>query len=187
MSATVPLREALNESISSGRFEDTQIILYSRRDVSGDVCGPRALYASSHVLKTVPYFNDRESPTRAPLADQTANNSLLVLSGTFTEADSRDFIEALDNNETAEDYGYYSDSDLEDDSDNIVPSAKGPLRTAAPLKDHPLDHPSSSAKDRKPPHTYGDYGERPQQGKVIKVQDVAFITHVSVPKQKATM
>ena len=113
------------------------------------------------------------------------NDSLLVLSGTFAEADSKDFLEALDNNETAEDYGYRSDSDLEDDSDHIAHSATGPLGAAAPLKDHPLDHPSSSTKDRKPLHAYGEFRERVQQGKVIKVQDIAFITHVSLPKQKS--
>ena len=58
---TLPLREALNDSISSGRFADTKIVLFSRRDSSGTVCKPRALYASSHVLRTVPYFNDRKS------------------------------------------------------------------------------------------------------------------------------
>ena len=56
----LPLREALNESISSGKFADTKIILFSRKIPSGAVSKPKALYASSHVLKTVPYFNDRE-------------------------------------------------------------------------------------------------------------------------------
>ena len=61
MILTPPLQEALNDAISSGRFIDTKIVLYSRRDSSGRVCKPRALYANSHVLKTVPYFDDRES------------------------------------------------------------------------------------------------------------------------------
>jgi len=61
MAATVALCEALNRGISSGNLIDTKIVLYSRRDTSGRVCRPRALYANSHVLKTVPYFNDRES------------------------------------------------------------------------------------------------------------------------------
>lgn len=63
MAACTPaLREALNDSISSGRFVDTKIILFSRRDSSGTICKPRALYANSRVLKTVSYFNDRKSP-----------------------------------------------------------------------------------------------------------------------------
>ena len=58
MAATTALREALNQGISSGSLVDTKIILYSHRDSSGRICRPKALYASSHVLKTVPYFND---------------------------------------------------------------------------------------------------------------------------------
>ena len=64
MAACTPaLREALSDSISSGRFADTKIVLFSHRDTSGAVCKPRALYASSHVLRTVPYFNDCEFPS----------------------------------------------------------------------------------------------------------------------------
>jgi hypothetical protein len=62
MAATPPFREALNEGIASGSFVDTKIILFSRKNSSGRVYEPKVLYASSHVLKSVPYFNDRESP-----------------------------------------------------------------------------------------------------------------------------
>ena len=64
--ATLPFREALNEGIASGTLVDTKVIVFSRRKSSGKVCGPRALYASSHVLKSVPYFNDREFPALNP-------------------------------------------------------------------------------------------------------------------------
>ena len=57
---TLPLMKALGHSVSSGRFADTKIILYSRRDASGAISRPKALYANSHVLRSVPYFNDRE-------------------------------------------------------------------------------------------------------------------------------
>ena len=60
MVAASALCRALNKGISSGNFVDTKIILYSHRDSSGRVCRPKALYANSHVLETVPYFNDRE-------------------------------------------------------------------------------------------------------------------------------
>jgi hypothetical protein len=63
MAATLPLREALNKGIASGTLADTKIIVFSRKSSSGGVCGPKALYASSHALKHVPYFNDREPPT----------------------------------------------------------------------------------------------------------------------------
>ena len=60
MMTTLSLREALNDAISSGRFVDTKIVLFSRRDSIGRVCRQRALYANSHVLKSVTYFKDCE-------------------------------------------------------------------------------------------------------------------------------
>ena len=66
MAATLPFREALNKDITSGTLIDTKVIVFSRKDSSGRVYGPKALYASSHVLKTVPYFDDREPPTPNP-------------------------------------------------------------------------------------------------------------------------
>lgn len=155
MAATLPFREALTESISSGRFEDTKIILYSRKDSSGNICGPRALYANSHVLKTVPYFTD-------------------LLSGTFAEAESKDFSDPIDNNGIAEDYGYHSDSDLEDADDVLIPG-KQPGTAVLP-REHPADPSTSSTRNGEPLPTYRGRKERPQQGKVIKVQDIAFVT-----------
>lgn len=162
--ATLPLHEALNESISSGRFEDTKIILYSRKDSSGTICGPRALYASSHVLKSVPYFNDRRSPPPSStfLTDHLVNNALPVLFGTFAEAKSKGFSEEIDDSESAEDYGYYSDSDLEEDTD-VADSVGSPIS--------PLGGKQSL-------YLYGKYKERPDKGKVIKIRDVAFITYI---------
>ena len=173
MPATLPLREILNESIPSGRFEDTKVILYSRRDTSGNICGPRALYASSHVLKTVPYFNDRESFNMRPFWI-AVNNGLRVLSGTFAEAESKDFSEAIDDSEIAEDYGYYSDSDLEDDG-RIVDAAEPP-ETVAPPRGRPSDPSSSSPRNDNSARAYDELRKRSQQGKIIKVQDVSFIT-----------
>ena len=65
MAITAALKEVLNDSISSGKFIDTKIILFSRRDSSGRVCRPKALYANSHVLKSVPYFDDCEFLSRS--------------------------------------------------------------------------------------------------------------------------
>ena len=67
MAATTSLREALNQGISSGNLVDTKIIVYSYRDSIG-VCRPKALYASSHVLKTVPHFNDGEHTATLDIA-----------------------------------------------------------------------------------------------------------------------
>jgi len=175
MAATLPLREALNESTSSGQLEDTKIILYSRRDSSGTICGPRALFTSSHVLKTVPYFNDRKSLSHfahGPGRD----NILRVLCGTFAEAESKDFSEPIDDTVSGGNYNYYSDSDLEEDEE-VVNSGERPKETA-PLRGHPFDPLCFSTGDTEPIRTYGEHEERPEKGKVIKIQDVAFITCV---------
>ena len=48
MTATLSFREALNEGIVSGTLVDTKIILFSRKDSSGRVYGPKA-----HFLRTL--------------------------------------------------------------------------------------------------------------------------------------
>lgn len=53
-------QKTIDASISSGLFEDTKIILYSRKDAYGNVYGPKALYANSDLLKTVEYFDESE-------------------------------------------------------------------------------------------------------------------------------
>ena len=155
---TLALREALNDAISSGKFVDTKVVLFSRRDNAGRVCKPKSLYANSHVLRTVPYFKDRESL----LCYSTAHKIILplVLFGPFAEAKSRDFSED-DDDEFAENYGYSSDSDLEEDWDFENPgSVGGPSTTPPSLQEVP----------------HGHYEEDTQTGKVVKVQDIAFIT-----------
>ena len=83
-----------------------------------------------------------------------------MLFGTFAEARSRDFSED-DGNEFAEDYGYSSDSDLEEDRDFETPgSVKGQDTTSPRQQEAPCY----------------EYEENTQSGKVIKVQDIAFIT-----------
>lgn len=155
---TIALHEALNDAISSGRFVDTKIVLFSRKDTHGRVCKPRALYANSHVLRSVPYFEDREFPLCSSLVrDMTP---FPVLSSTFAEAETRDFSE-IDGNEFAEDYNYSSDSDLEEDRDFENPDPVEPVQTTVPPHQHA---------------SYGQYEESAQEGKVIRIHDVAFIT-----------
>ena len=129
MAATLPFREALNKGIVSGTFVDTKIILFSRRDPSGRVYGPKTLYASSHVLKSVPYFNDRESLVLHP-SSYPDDAVLPVLFGNFLEAGSQEFGDNVDDDEFAEEYGYHSDSDLEED-ETVVGALKGILRKAS--------------------------------------------------------
>jgi len=80
-----------------------------------------------------------------------------VLFGNFAEAQSKDFNqETIDEEESAEDYGYLSDSDLEDDDDMRVP---------------PVAFPS---QERKIPCE--EYEERIEKGKIVKIPDMALVT-----------
>ena len=59
--------KALNKGITSGTFVDTKFILFSGYDSSlMRVCKPKALYANSHVLKSIPYFDHREPTAHNP-------------------------------------------------------------------------------------------------------------------------
>jgi len=51
------LLDVLNDSITSGTFVDTKFYVFSRREASGRVGSPRALYCNSRILDTVPYFS----------------------------------------------------------------------------------------------------------------------------------
>ena len=93
-----------------------------------------------------------------------------MLFGNFLEAQSKDFKEAIDEGETAEDYGYLSDSDLEDDEDE--------RRTSFNQKTRPIFHPFdpfvTPHEERRP--LSEDNEERIGEGKVVKIPDVAFVT-----------
>ena len=51
------LLDALHDSISSGTFIDTKFYAFSRREGSGRVSSPRALYCNGRILDAVPYFS----------------------------------------------------------------------------------------------------------------------------------
>jgi len=96
--------------------------------------------------------------------------SFKVLFGTFTESQSKDFKEEIDDEESVEDYGYLSDSDLEDDEDEKVASFK---RTSKP-KAYPFNPFGTPGKDRKIPCE--EHEERIEKGKVVKIPDMALVT-----------
>lgn len=173
MTATLSFREALNKGIVSGTLVDTKIILFSRRDSAGRVYGPKALYASSHVLKSVPYFNDRE-PLQSILApsDQFTYHAVLaVLFGNFAEAEVRDFDGDIGGDEsTAEDYGYYSDSDLEDDEDG---NPNQEARTRNKSRANPSRQPYRSVGEDS---YHKNRTELANKGKIVRIPDIAFVT-----------
>lgn len=93
-----------------------------------------------------------------------------VLFGQFVESQSRDFKEAIDEEKPAEEYGYSSDSDLEDDEDE-----KSSFEDSSKPKIHPFDlfpipgeDVSSCEKNE----------ECVGKGKVVKIPDMAFVTWV---------
>ncbi|EKM49898.1 uncharacterized protein PHACADRAFT_179263 [Phanerochaete carnosa HHB-10118-sp] len=101
---TPSLQDALAASISSGTFTDTAYYLFSCRTADGGARHPRAVYASSQVLKASGDHFDAQ------------------LGGGFS---TNDEIPAQ-----TSDYGYESDSDLDDEEDvngdlEIVNGSKG--------------------------------------------------------------
>ena len=82
-----------------------------------------------------------------------------MLFGNFAESQSKYFNkEPIDEQEYAEDYGYLSDSDLEDDED---------------VKDAPVVVP---AKDQN--ILCENHDECVEMGKIVKIPDMAFVTSV---------
>ena len=101
-----------------------------------------------------------------PLSPGTLKYSFEVLFGNFSESQSKDFKEAIDEEEIAEDYGYLSDSDLEDGEDEKAASPK----PTAKQKSYQLD---LSGEDR---IVCEGHEERVEKGKVVKIPDMAYVT-----------
>ena len=76
----------------------------------------------------------------------------------------------IDHDECAEDYGYSSDSDLEDDEDEKAASIKQKSKS----KVHLFDSYGTPGEGRRIPCE--EHDERPVQGKILKIPDVAFVT-----------
>jgi hypothetical protein len=101
----------------------------------------------------------------------TGSHSIIlkVLFGNFTESQLKDLNENLDEEEYAEDYGYLSDSDLEDDGDERPSSG----RRAAKSKVHRSESPAIPSEDKT---ACEEHDERAGKGKIVKIPDMAFVT-----------
>ena len=94
-----------------------------------------------------------------------------MLFGGFAESQSKVFEEEIDEGEFAEDYGYLSDSDLEEDED-----ASGPLLNSAQKPEVrwfdwvevPGGDPVACEDE--------EHGKSVRKGKVVKISDVAYVT-----------
>ena len=94
-----------------------------------------------------------------------------VLFGNFAESQSKDFSnDTIDDEECAEDYGYLSDSDLEDDEDEKVAFFKHTVKSEA-HPSNPFGVPGESKKVVSEEHV-----ERVEKGKIVKIPDMAFVT-----------
>ena len=102
------------------------------------------------------------------------DNLFEVLFGNFAESQLKDFKEPIDDEESAEDYGYLSDSDLEDDEDEKVALSNGASKPKVQLID-PFGIPG---EDRR--ILWEEHDERVEKGKVVKIPDVAFVTWVQI-------
>lgn len=168
MAAVTALCEALNQGISSGSLIDTKILLYSRRDPSGRIYQQKALYANSHVLKKVPYFKGRECTPTFKTRNESHIIILKVLFGNFSESQTKDFKEEVDEEESAKNYGYLSDSDLEEDEDD-----RPSFKYTGKSKGHSFDpFPAPGGENV----VYEKNDEHVGKGKVVIIPDMAFIT-----------
>ena len=96
-----------------------------------------------------------------------------MLFGNFAEAQSRNFEEVIDEG-FSEDYGYWSDSDLEDEEDESGIPQSVVAEDATQLEVHdPTDSPAILSEGK---IVYEDHKECVKQGKVVKIPDVAFVT-----------
>ena len=172
MAATTPLREVLNKGISSGNFIDTKIIVYSYRDSAGRVCRPKALYTNSHILKTVPHFNDSEYTAALDIfPSETYAIVSGVLFGGFEESQSKDFKEAIEE-EYSNNYDYSSDSELEDEDDEKV--ALFNRKAGSRIQARPFN-PFAIPGERGIVFCE-EHQEHVDKGKIVPIPDVAFVT-----------
>lgn len=109
------------------------------------------------------------SPPRISYPQRTPSYRAGVLFGDFSESQSRDFEDPIDEEEHAEDYAYRSDSDLEDDEDERVFSSN----YTAESEVHPFDPFATPSKVKT---AFEEYHEHVGKGKVVKIPDMAFIT-----------
>ena len=97
-----------------------------------------------------------------------------MLFGNFLEAQLRSLREAIDEQEFAEDYGYSSDSDIEDEEDEWRIQRCGVAKYGIESGVRGLSgSPAISSKDK---IVYEDHDECVEQGRVVKIPDVAYVT-----------
>ena len=100
----------------------------------------------------------------------TSQRRFEVLFGNFAESQSKDFQEVIDEEEIGEDYGYLSDSDLEDDDDEKSTSPEKPTESKS-IRAHTFNPTPVTQKT-----SCEEQEECIEKGKVVKIPDIAFVT-----------
>jgi len=159
------MKESLPGISSTRRSSCTHTGIPLAESVGQKQSTPTAVFLKQSLTLTIV----SPSPHLIPLA-QGLRVSFEVLFGTFAESQSKDFKEEIDDEGSAEDYGYLSDSDLEDDEDEKVTSFK---HTSKP-KVYPFNPFGAPGGDRKTPCE--EHEECTEKGKVVKIPDMAFVT-----------
>ena len=110
-------------------------------------------------------------PPHSPPLAESHNAVFEVLFGNFAESQSKDLSkEEVDDEESAEDYGYASDSDLEEDEDEKDASFKS---TSKP-KAHQFDPFAIIGEENKV--LPEEHEEHVEKGKIVKIPDTALVT-----------
>ena len=201
MTVPIALREALRDSITSGSFVDTKFWLFSKRTSNPRrIGGPKALFVNERVAKRVPRLGARTPIFRCSSRSQTNASSVLE------ERKSKENLRARfpeNRKPCTSHYDYDDDSDLEgedddDDDDDIsddeptVPPqaatekpATGSLELVTIEKSDASSSESSDVTSVSDLDSFSepvyikDESNTAHFGKVIIIEDVAFITHVS--------
>ena len=90
-----------------------------------------------------------------------------MLFGDFAESQPKGFTDLVDEEKSTGDYGYLSDSDLEDGEDEVS------LTTARTLQDSQRSSPAITGCNRLSCEVREEYRGR---GKVVNILDIAFVT-----------
>ena len=200
MTIPIPLQEALKDSITSGSFIDTKFWLFSKRRSAnpGRVGVPKALFVNGRVAKRIPRLGARASLFRCHPGFLT--DPLAVLDECKNKENLRTRFLASRKSYT-NNYDHEDDSDLEEDDEQDASDDESAVPPRLAATEESGNHPSefvtienSDAKSSKSSDTISasdldslfpdspdtkDDVEPAHVGKVVVIEDVAFVTYVT--------
>ena len=199
MTIPFPLQEALRDSITSGTFVDTKFWLFSKRTSKpGRVGEPKALFVNGHVARRVPRLASRALRVSLVRGTSSQTNPLIVLDRRGAKENLRTRFPTGRKPYTTR-YDYEDDSDLEeDDGDDILddePAGAPQVMTKKPRDDSDivvLENSNAKSKETSDIPSVSEFDSLfyessdtkggaettspPHVGKVVIIEDVAFVT-----------